>query len=75
MARSPQKRADTNAELPPWIKPQLCQLVKEAPTGENWAHELKFDGYRIQARIDRTDVRLLTRLSIGTLPAVVGFAA
>jgi bifunctional non-homologous end joining protein LigD len=60
MARSPQERADTNAELPASIKPHLCHLAKEAPTGENWAHELKFDGYRIHARIDRTDVQLLT---------------
>jgi DNA ligase D-like protein (predicted ligase) len=64
MARSPQKRADTNAELPAWISPQLCQLVKEAPSGQDWAHELKFDGYRIHARIDRTDVRLLTRTGL-----------
>jgi bifunctional non-homologous end joining protein LigD len=60
IGRSPQERADTNAELPAWIKPHLCHLAKEAPTGENWAHELKFDGYRIHARIDRTDVQLLT---------------
>jgi DNA ligase D-like protein (predicted ligase) len=64
MGRSPQGCADTNAELPARIEPQLCQLVKEAPTGENWAHELKFDGYRIHARIDRTDVRLLTRTGL-----------
>jgi ATP-dependent DNA ligase len=64
MARSPQERADTNAELPAWIKPQLCQLVQEAPSGQDWAHELKFDGYRIHARIDRTDVRLLTRTGL-----------
>jgi DNA ligase D-like protein (predicted ligase) len=64
MGRSPQKRTETNAQLPAWIKPQLCQLVKDAPNGENWAHELKFDGYRIHARIDRTDVRLLTRTGL-----------
>jgi ATP-dependent DNA ligase len=64
MGRSPQTRADTNAEPPAWIKPQLCQLVKEAPSGENWAHELKFDGYRIHARIDRADIRLLTRTGL-----------
>jgi len=63
-ARSHQERADTNAELPAWIKPQLCQLAKEAPSGQDWAHELKFDGYRIHARIVRTDVRLLTRTGI-----------
>ena len=31
------------------------------PSGRGWAHEIKFDGYRIQARLDRRKVRLLTR--------------
>jgi bifunctional non-homologous end joining protein LigD len=35
--------------------------VKEAPSGENWAHELQFDGFRIHARLDHGEVRLLTR--------------
>jgi DNA ligase D-like protein (predicted ligase) len=53
-----------NAQLPAWIKPQLTQLVKEAPNGDEWAHELKFDGYRMHARLDRDDVRLLTRTGL-----------
>src|SRR5262249_42924485 len=32
-----------------------------APSGGGWAHEIKFDGYRIQARLDHGKVRLLTR--------------
>jgi hypothetical protein len=40
--------------------------VKEAPSGDNWAHEFNFDGYRMRARIERADVRLL---SAGTPPA------
>jgi len=51
---------EANAQLPTWVKAQLCQLVKEAPSGDEWAHELKFDGYRMHARVDRGDVRLLT---------------
>ena len=39
----------------------LCQLVKEAPSGDAWAHELKFDGYRMHARLDNGEIRLLTR--------------
>jgi ATP-dependent DNA ligase len=35
-----------------WIKPQLTRLVDEAPTGDNWLHEIKYDGYRMHARID-----------------------
>ena len=32
-----------------WIKPQLTRLVKEAPTGHGWLHEIKYDGYRMLA--------------------------
>ena len=61
MATSPKLTGPTaNGELPAWIKPQLTQLVTEAPNGDEWAHELKFDGYRMHARVDRGDVRLLT---------------
>jgi len=28
-------------------KPQLAMLTKEPPDGEQWLHELKYDGYRI----------------------------
>jgi len=64
MPRSLRERTARNTELPAWIKPQRCQLVKEAPSGDNWAHELKFDGYRMHARIDRAEVRLLTRTGL-----------
>ena len=35
--------------------------MKEAPDGDQWLHEIKYDGFRIHARLDRGDVRLLTR--------------
>src|SRR6201984_1080159 len=44
-----------------WIKPQLTRLVDQAPDGPDWLHEIKFDGYRMHARLDRGSVRLLTR--------------
>jgi bifunctional non-homologous end joining protein LigD len=47
--------------LPRWIEPQLSKLAPTAPTGAQWVHEIKFDGYRMAARIDNGDVRLLTR--------------
>jgi bifunctional non-homologous end joining protein LigD len=34
---------------PSGIKPQLTRLVEEAPTGNGWLHEIKYDGYRRQA--------------------------
>src|SRR2546423_5255057 len=54
----------TAAALPEWIRPQLTQLVREAPTGPDWLHEIKFDGYRMHARLDRGAVRLLTRTGL-----------
>jgi bifunctional non-homologous end joining protein LigD len=49
------------AKLPVALSPQLATLVDEAPGGEGWIYELKFDGYRIVARIEGDDVRLFTR--------------
>ena len=48
------------ARLPDLLKPQLATLVDRVPDG-SWSYEIKFDGYRIMARIDHGDVRLLTR--------------
>ena len=40
---------------------QLARLVDEAPEGDEWLHEQKFDGYRILANVDHGDVELLSR--------------
>jgi|tagenome__1003787_1003787.scaffolds.fasta_scaffold20940712_2 bifunctional non-homologous end joining protein LigD len=34
-----------------FIKPQLCDLVKSPPAGDNWVHEAKLDGYRMQMQV------------------------
>jgi bifunctional non-homologous end joining protein LigD len=52
------------ARPPKWIKPQLTHLVHEAPAGAAWCHEIKYDGYRMHARIDRRDIKLLTRTGL-----------
>ncbi len=49
------------ASVPAFIAPQLATLVAEPPDGAKWIHEIKFDGYRIVARIDSGKVRLLSR--------------
>jgi bifunctional non-homologous end joining protein LigD len=49
------------APLPRFVKPQLATLVDEAPDGEGWLHELKFDGYRILCRLQDGQARLLSR--------------
>ena len=59
MAR-PVARSSPAAALPAWIPPQLTQLVDAAPEGDQWLHEIKFDGYRMHARLDRGTVKLLT---------------
>src|SRR5438874_12656805 len=65
MTRSPagRRRAEATA-LPSWVKPQLTKLVDQAPDGPEWLHELKFDGYRMHARLDGGAVRLLTRTGL-----------
>src|SRR5215475_13976683 len=49
---------------PKWIKPQLSRGVDEAPAGNDWLHEIKYDGYRMHARLDRGKVQLLTRTGL-----------
>ena len=62
MARPLARQAHTG--LPEWIPPQLTQLVDEAPEGSGWLHAIKFDGYRMHARLDRGGVRLLMRTGL-----------
>ncbi|HSO43434.1 MAG TPA: DNA ligase D [Rhodospirillales bacterium] len=49
------------AALPEFVPPQLASLAETAPEGEDWLHEIKFDGYRTLVRIDGEGVRLFTR--------------
>ena len=47
--------------MPLFIEPQLALLVDRPPPGDGWLHELKYDGYRILARVERVRVRLMSR--------------
>jgi bifunctional non-homologous end joining protein LigD len=50
------------AKLPLALAPQLATLVEKAPADSSqWQYEIKFDGYRVLARVDGDDVRLFTR--------------
>jgi ATP-dependent DNA ligase len=49
---------------PKWIKPQLTRAADEVPAGDDWLHEIKYDGYRMHARLDRGRVQLLTRTGL-----------
>ena len=64
--------------LPDFIKPCLATLVEKAPSSDNWIHEIKFDGYRIQARLENGKVKLLTRKGLdwtGKFPTVAAAVA
>src|SRR6201996_446094 len=58
------RRRTEAAALPGWIAPQLTQLVDAAPEGDEWLHEIKFDGYRMHTRLDRGAVKMLTRTGL-----------
>jgi bifunctional non-homologous end joining protein LigD len=47
--------------LPTFIEPQLCKLVDRPPSTGNWGHEVKFDGYRAQLRVQNGQARIRTR--------------
>ncbi len=50
------------APLPEKLSPQLATLVDGPPKNyQDWLYEIKFDGYRLLARIDGPDIKLLTR--------------
>jgi bifunctional non-homologous end joining protein LigD len=48
-------------ELPTRYEPALATLVDAPPAGDEWLHEIKFDGYRFGCRLDRGQVKLLSR--------------
>ena len=52
------------APLPRELRPQLASQAARVPDGDEWLHEIKFDGYRTIARIDDGEVRLLTRTGL-----------
>ena len=62
-AKSRQVRADAKGSdpLPASIQPCLATLVDQVPTGPKWLHEIKWDGYRLIAFLERGKVRLKTR--------------
>ena len=57
---SPMQRR-RKSRLPDFVAPQLATLVDRVPQGDDWLHELKFDGYRILCRISDGDICLITR--------------
>jgi bifunctional non-homologous end joining protein LigD len=45
----------------PFVPPQLATLVDTTPEGDQWLHEIKFDGYRILCKLENRRATLWTR--------------
>lgn len=56
--------ATAREKMPAFIPPELATQAKSAPKGDGWLHELKLDGYRIQARKQADQVQMLTRTGL-----------
>src|SRR5579871_2726004 len=50
--------------LPTFLEPALSTPVEKPPSGPKWIHEIKHDGYRIEARIDGHKIQLFTRKAL-----------
>jgi len=46
---------------PPFVEPELCKPLERPPSSGPWAHEVKFDGYRMQLRVANGKATLKTR--------------
>ena len=51
----------TDGKFPSQVDVELATLVKEAPEGDDWLHEIKFDGYRILCQINEGQVEFISR--------------
>jgi bifunctional non-homologous end joining protein LigD len=63
------------AALPEKMAAQLAMLVDEAPDGDGWLHEIKFDGYRMLCRIDHGKCRIFSRTGKEWTASFPGIAA
>jgi bifunctional non-homologous end joining protein LigD len=59
---SARKTAKAPSEtMPRFVPPQLCKTLSRPPQGDDWIHEIKFDGYRMQLRVEGGAVTMLSR--------------
>ena len=58
------KRRASPAVAPAFVEPCLASLGQRPPEGDSWIHEIKFDGYRVQAIVSGGACRLLTRTGL-----------
>jgi bifunctional non-homologous end joining protein LigD len=62
--RSPVSAPGKSKKPPEFIEPELCKPVERPPVGAHWAHEVKFDGYRMQLRVANGVATLKTRKAL-----------
>jgi bifunctional non-homologous end joining protein LigD len=65
-ARARSKKAETPkaakvTEMPDFVAFELCTSAEQPPNSAGWGHEIKFDGYRVQLRIEDGKATLKTR--------------
>ncbi|MDP2373482.1 DNA ligase D [Reyranella sp.] len=60
----PAARPKKISSMPRFVEPQLARLVERAPSTPGWAHEVKFDGYRLQLRVEDGEATLRTRTGL-----------
>ncbi len=62
-ARTPTPNAHGTkaATIPAFVEPELCKIVDRPPGGDEWVHEIKFDGYRMQFRCSKGEATLKSR--------------
>jgi bifunctional non-homologous end joining protein LigD len=60
-APAPEPNGKRVAAMPDFVAPELCTSVDRPPGGQGWCHEIKFDGYRVQLRVEDGEVALKTR--------------
>jgi bifunctional non-homologous end joining protein LigD len=73
----PAKRA-SNTAMPRFRAPQLATLVDSVPTGNDWIHEVKYDGYRAQIAVAAGKAKVYTRSGLDwseRFPEIVEAAA
>ncbi|WMT73285.1 DNA ligase D [Bradyrhizobium sp. Ash2021] len=80
-APSPKARAAAKApkakrvsSIPDFVAPQLCASVERPPNSDGWCHEIKFDGYRVQLRVEDGDAALKTRKGLDWTEKFQGIA-
>ena len=70
----PRSKTLPKSPVPDFLPPQLCRVVARPPAGEAWAHEIKFDGYRMQLRVATARATLKTRKGLDwsdKFPAII----